>query len=199
MSSSPSYPDQSLLQQIALGDELAFRELYNRHWNRLYAFAFSWLKVSLTAEDVVQEVFLKLWIHRAQLGAVKNIEDYLFIICRNAVINLLEKDAARLRAGEQLLPEREDPLLPDAALQLKEMRSIIQEAVEQLPPQQRQIFKMSREEGLTHEQIAHRLGIVKETVKNHLVRALNTLRKNCDPNNTLLLLAYWMLEQTIKK
>lgn len=196
MRTEQAYNENYLLQRIALGDELAFRELYNRHWNRLYSFALSWLKSSVLAEDMVQDVFLKLWVNRGQLQKIKNAEDYLFIACRNTVINLMNKNAVRLNAAKLPVTAPEGPLLPDAALQLKEMRHTIQELVERLPPQQRQVFKLSREDGLTHEQIALRLGIMKETVKNHLVRALNTLRKSCDPQNTLLLICFWMLEQT---
>ena len=191
--------EQDLLKRIADGDEAAFRELYDRSWNRLYSFAISWLKSGILAEDVVQDIFLKLWIRRAELNAIKNADNYLFILCRNAVLNLMEKNAVRQKGGEEIASSLESPLLPDAALQLKEMKTTINQLVEKLPTQQRLIYKMSREEGLTHDEIAQRLGILKETVKNHMVRALNTLRKNADPGNTLAMLFFWMLEMTLKK
>jgi RNA polymerase sigma-70 factor (family 1) len=191
--------EQELLKRIAEGDEAAFKELYDRSWNRLYSFAISWLKSGILAEDVVQDIFLKLWIRRSELNAIKNADNYLFILCRNAVLNLMEKNAVRKKSGEEIASALESPLLPDAALQLKEMKTTINQLVEKLPTQQRLIYKMSREEGLTHDEIAQRLGILKETVKNHMVRALNTLRKNADPGNTLALLFFWMLEMTLKK
>lgn len=191
--------EKDLLKQIAEGDEAAFKDLYDRNWNRLYSFALSWLKSGILAEDVVQDIFLKLWIGRSELNAIKNADNYLFILCRNAVLNLMEKNAVRQKSGGEIASAFESPLLPDAALQLKEMKITISQLVEKLPTQQRLIFKMSREEGLTHDEIAQRLGILKETVKNHMVRALNTLRKNADPGNTLALLFFWMLEMALKK
>ncbi|QEC41530.1 RNA polymerase sigma-70 factor [Pseudobacter ginsenosidimutans] len=199
MSVNYSNIEQELLNRIAEGDEAAFKELYDRSWNRLYAFAISWLKSGILAEDVVQDIFLKLWIRRAELSAIKNADNYLFILCRNAVLNLMEKNAVRQKSGNEIASALESPLLPDAVLQLKELKTTINQLVEKLPTQQRLVYKMSREEGLTHDEIAQRLGILKETVKNHMVRALNTLRKNADPGNTLALLFFWMLELTLKK
>ncbi|WP_164735541.1 RNA polymerase sigma-70 factor [Pseudoflavitalea rhizosphaerae] len=191
--------EQDLLKRIAEGDEAAFRELYDRSWNRLYSFALSWLKSGIQAEDIVQDIFLKLWIRRTELHAIKNADNYLFILCRNAVLNLMEKNVVRQKNGEAIASSQESPLMPDAALQLKEMKTTINQLIEKLPTQQRLIYKMSREEGLTHEEIAQRLGILKETVKNHMVRALNTLRKNTDPAHTLVFLFLWMLEISLKK
>jgi RNA polymerase sigma-70 factor (ECF subfamily) len=193
-----SYEEKELLSRLAEGDEFAFKELYNNHWNRLYSFALSWLKNIAQAEDAVQESFLKIWISRDRLDTVQNIENYLFITCRNTVIGLMEKNAVRLRSG-MTVSEEVDPLSPDAILQFKEMRDHINILVEKLPPQQRQIFRMSREQGLSHEEIACQLGIMKETVKNHMVRALNTLRSQCASPGTLLLLWFWMIEQGLKK
>lgn len=193
-----SYEEKELLSRVAEGDEIAFKELYNQHWNRLYSFALSWLKNIAQAEDAVQESFLKIWISRGKLDAIQNIDDYLFIICRNTVIGLMEKNAVRLRQ-DIAVTEEIDPLSPDAIFQLKEMRERINTLVEKLPPQQRQVFRMSREQGLSHEEIAGHLGIMKETVKNHMVRALNTLRSQCGSPGTLLLLWFWMIEQGLKK
>lgn len=193
------YSEQELLRQIARGDQAAFRKLYEQHWNRLYFFALSWLKTNLQAEDTVQEVFLKLWINRSKLTHINSPADYLFISCRNTVINLLEKQATRHKAMNSPKAQGEEPATPDTMLQLKQLHADLWKAVDKLPSQQRQIFRMSREEGLSHEQIAEKLGIQKTTVKNHLVRALNTLRSNWDPADTLFMLCCWLIEQALKK
>jgi RNA polymerase sigma-19 factor, ECF subfamily len=165
--------------------------VYKKYWNRIYSIALVYLKSNQLAEDAVQEVFLKLWSKRHQLTKVKNLEGFIFIIARNHLIDTLKKVMAlRLRPTEpgDWLPD--DLLLPAAQVELKSLQRKITDAIEMLPPQQKNVIKMSREEGLTHEQIGERLGIDKRTVKNHIVRALATLRRVLRDGKTLLLFLF---------
>jgi RNA polymerase sigma-70 factor, Bacteroides expansion family 1 len=165
--------------------------VYKKHWNRIYSIALVYLKSSQLAEDAVQEVFLKLWAKRQQLTNVKNLEGFIFIIARNHVIDTLKKVMAiRVHStdAEHWLPD--DLLLPAAQVELKSLQKKITDAIEKLPPQQKNVIKMSREEGLTHEQIGERLGIDKKTVKNHVVRALATLRRLLRDGEAFLLVLF---------
>jgi RNA polymerase sigma-70 factor (family 1) len=202
LSEYSSYDQQQLLKQIANGDQVAFEQFYNIHWSRIYSLALTYLKSSVQAQDVVQEVFLKIWVKRQNLSHVENPASYVYIMGRNEIINALKKKISLDWLTEEqaeLIPD--NFMLPHEEIDLKQLQQNIGRAIDNLPDRQKLIFKLSREEGLNHEQIAARLGIEKSTVKNHIVRALNTLRSNLElhGNNLLLwyLLAEWMSSNNI--
>lgn len=195
MSTDLPYTDKELFQQLAEGNEQAFQQFYNEHWNRIYSLALAYLKSATQAQDIVQEVFLKVWTKRAQLRKVEKPEAFVYIMGRNEVINALKKKIHLVALDEQAndyLPD--DYLLPHQAVDLKEMQQKINRAIETLPPQQQLIFKLSRDQGLNHEEIADRLGIERSTVKNHIVRALNTLRTQLQLSGHSLLF-WWLLTE----
>ncbi len=177
MSTNQSYNEQGLLSRIAEGDESAFRQLYDLHEPLVYGTALSYLKSPDWARDIVQDIFLKIWLKRIELRKMEKPEDFLFIMTRNEVLNALRRKFDTVTLGdyyEDALPA--DLLLPDARLQLRQTHATIQQAVEQLPDQQKRVYILSREQGLSHEQIAEQLGIDKRTVSNHATRALNNIR-----------------------
>ena len=191
MSSVLPYNENELASRLAAGDEKAFVQIYNKYWNKIYYLALVYLKSIQLAEDAVQEVFLKLWTSRRQVADVQNLEAFIFIVGRNQVIDAFKRKAtmqAFSHEASDWLPD--DFLLPHDQVDLKLLKKKISDAVEKLPPQQKKIFKMTREEGLSHEEIAQRLGIDKKTVKNHIVRALNTLRSVLHERDLLLALLF---------
>jgi RNA polymerase sigma-70 factor (family 1) len=195
LSEYSSYDQQQLLKQIANGDQVAFEQFYNIHWSRIYSLALTYLKSSVQAQDVVQEVFLKIWVKRQNLSHVENPASYVYIMGRNEIINALKKKISLDWLTEEqaeLIPD--NFMLPHQEIDLKQLQQNIGRAIDNLPDRQKLIFKLSREEGLNHEQIAARLGIEKSTVKNHIVRALNTLRSNLQLHGNNLLLWYLLVE-----
>ena len=191
LSAQPPYNETNLASLLAKGNETAFAQVYKKYWNKVFSIALVYLKAVPLAEDAVQEVFLKLWSSREQIAKVRNIEAFLFIIARNHVIDALKKNPSKQTtqfAPNDFLPD--DLLLPPDQVDLKILQKKIVDAIESLPPQQKNVIKMSRELGLTHEQIANRLSIDKKTVKNHMVRALSTLRLILNDKETLILLLF---------
>ena len=185
------YNENELAARLAAGDEGAFVQLYHTYGNKIYSLALMYLKSVELAKDAVQEVFLKLWVRREKMGKVENLEAFVFIVGRNHIIDQLKGKLANPRMHETALDYLpDDLLLPHHRVDLKQLQKNIAEAIEKLPPQQKNIFRLSREEGLSHEQIAQRLGIGKETVKNHMVRALNTLRTWLHQTKALILWAF---------
>jgi len=178
MSSGPLHivpNERALLQQIAAGDADAFRQLYDQYWNQVYTTALAYLKSPEWAGDIVQDIFLKLWQKRDKFSTVDNFAGWFFFLARNTILDALRK---KLDSGAEPDPRYEDKLSvsPEQSVMLKEAMELIARAVENFPPQQKLIFKLSREEGLSHEEIAGRLGIDKRTVSNHLTKALSKLR-----------------------
>lgn len=178
MPSDALYNERLLLEQAALDDEQAFAELFHAYRNKLYSFVYDMTGMASKAEDVVQEVFLRIWQQRTGLGQIDNFNAYIFRMCRNYVIDQLRKAAREtvLRSNLLLSEDRaaEDP---EDSLLRKEVRQKLQEAIDHLPPQQRRIFLLHRERGWKHQQIADELGLSVSTVQNHLFRALASVRE----------------------
>ncbi|MBV7532557.1 RNA polymerase sigma factor [Chitinophaga sp. sic0106] len=182
--------NNSLLLRIAAGDESAFREFFHEYSNNIYTVAFMLTKSAEMAEDMVQEIFLKLWLNRVALADVHNIRSYIFIHARNHIFNELRKKADKQEFTDELLDyfsEVRDT--PENALLQKESRQLLHKAIQHLPMQQQLVYKLSRDENLTQEEIAARLGISKHTVRNHMAQALQNIRYFLESNaNGLLLL-----------
>ena len=177
MQDSITYIESEVLQQIANGDECAFRLLFNEHWQNIYGVAYMLTKSAPIAEDMVQEIFMKLWIKREQLPGVENFRNYLFIVARNHIFNELKKRSTDILFTNHLLGYFHDiKETPEKKLLLKETEQIIDQVIERLPQQQKMIYRLSREEGLSRNEMAERLGIAPNTVRNHLAKALEMIR-----------------------
>ncbi|WP_164974213.1 RNA polymerase sigma factor [Filimonas effusa] len=188
MTAEHSHNEKALLQLVADGDELAFTQLFNSYWNTVYAQALAYLKSVSLAQDIVQEVFLKVWHKRAALPAVERIDNYIFIIARNEIISQLRK---KLPEGDaSALPEQAPELVmqPDKQYAYRQQHQLLAKAVELLPPQRKLVFSLNRYEGLSYEEIAQQLGISRETVKGHMVKALAFVRTYLVSHGDVLLL-----------
>jgi RNA polymerase sigma-70 factor (family 1) len=167
--------EKVLLQQIANGDEKAFAVLVERKWNNIYSQALTYIKSTHYAQDIVQEVFLKIWQKRTELPKVDRFDSYLFIIARNHIISELRKKMNSTQ-GLDSLDFVEENFDPANTLSQKNLHALIAKAIELLPQQQKTAYLLSRDEGLSHEEIARQMQLSKETAKKHICRALNFLR-----------------------
>lgn len=167
--------ERQLLRAAAAGDEKAFRKLIEAHWSRVYFNTLALIKSHAVAQELTQDIFLKLWIQRDKLASVESLKHYIYVIGRNQVLDSLRKKIVQTTSvTEETMVE--DLLLPDLQLEGKDAYRIILEGMERLTPQQKLIFRLSRIDGLSHEQIAQQLNLSKNTVKVHMVVALNFLR-----------------------
>jgi RNA polymerase sigma-70 factor (ECF subfamily) len=168
---------EELLPKVAEGDEHAFSLLFKLFWKNVYAVALDFTKSEVLAEEITQDVFLKIWQNRDSLLSIRKFDDYLFIISRNHIYNVLRKKSAEKPFVEHLEEYfQETSYLSDQTICFKETRDLIDAAVELLPPQQRMVFLLSRNEGYNHNQIAEKLGISIGTIKSHINRALHSIR-----------------------
>ncbi|WP_343303915.1 RNA polymerase sigma-70 factor [Chitinophaga niabensis] len=179
--------------RVAEGNENAFAVLFNNYYNQLGDFIIRIAESEDIAQEIVQDVFLKIWINRQALAQVDSFKAYLFTVARNHAFNCL-KQTARLRNRQkayeyyelQTTSHYEEPASADV-LQL------VEKAVELLPPRQRSVFLLSRKEGISHELIARKLNISHETVKKHMVLALRFLRDHLRTNLRSLILIISLL------
>lgn len=168
-----------VIRQVSAGDRSAFRILFNAYYSRVYRFAERILKDSLYADEVAQAVFVGLWRKREMLDPDRNFENYLYVLSRHAVTDFMRLNR-RARLAEGLEAVTDTGLSGDSTDAVAEyhlVQSQIDKIVEGMPEQRRKVYCMSRNDGLSNDEIAERLQISKRTVERHLNLALNTLRK----------------------
>jgi len=170
------YEENELLQLLSRDDELAFTELYERYWQKLFAIAYNRLKEVDSAEDIVHDVFASLW-HNRKTVEVKALENYLATAAKYIVLARVKK---KMRERHYLsMNPREQPATepyPEEAVHYKRLLELVNKEVEKLPERCRLIFKYSRDQGLPVKEIAKRLDISPKTVENQLNKALKQLR-----------------------
>lgn len=165
--------EQELLRLISQGDEKAFRSLFDQHHSRLSQYTFNIVKSREVAEELVMDVFLKLWLAREKIIAIENMNGFLFRVAYNKSIDFF-RASAKDRQFTELLWEKVQMPSPDnadAPLLTREYESKLRDAINLLTPQRKKIFSLSRDSGLSHAQIAQELGISKNTVANTIVDA----------------------------
>ena len=171
------YSDKLLVKELSEDNEKAFRVLFDMYRQDIYSYSISILKHKLYAEEIVQDVFLKVWMHRDRLNPDLSFKSYIFTIARNLSFNFLSKAANDKILREavfyksQKLYNHIDDILLDA-----DYKKIREEAIDQLTPNRRVIFEMSRNEGKSYLAISQELGISINTVKNQMSKALETIR-----------------------
>lgn len=177
LSSREKYTDRDLFRLIALGDEPAFAELFRRYDRRIYPFALKMIKNPVLAQEITQEIFIKIWRYRETLSAIDQPESYILTIAARHTLDQIKK-----RLNENRMLQRFSAGLssthndPEELLLLKDTEDLIQQAVDQLPPQQKSVYLLSRRQGMSYEEIGRELNISPNTVRNHLVKALAAIR-----------------------
>lgn len=170
--------DRSCVVQLRNHDEEAFRHLYETYKDDVYTYALSFLRHKEYAEEIVQEVFMKIWINHENLDPERSFKSYLFTITRNLTFNFLRKAAHNKKLGDEIFyikPETCNPI--ERKIQEQELEKIRREAIDLLPPGRKRIFEMSRLEDKSYEEISKELGISLSTVKNQMSKSLKTIRE----------------------
>jgi RNA polymerase sigma-70 factor (ECF subfamily) len=182
LSKEKSYNEQGLLDAVAEGDEAAFTRLFQHHRDRIYSFAFRLTHSASLSEEIVQDVFLTIWIKRARLSDIQNFQAYLFTITRHEAYRVLKRVAlfyATGLPGEIQSPGENET---DNYILGKEYDTLLQTAIDRLPAQQKQVYRLIKEEKLKREEVADLLHLQPETVKFHLAQAMKSIRAFCAPH-----------------
>jgi len=161
----PEKEENFTIQQLRLGDEKTYEELYHIYHKRLYSYAFKYLKSRELAEDTVHDTFLKLWEHRQKIST--NIKGFLFTTARNHILNLIRNNKRQVIKHIQIEQQRAKSSNKTEDLILySEYQKILSAGLEQLPQGKRDIFKLKTVQGLTNSEIADQLNITIHTVKS---------------------------------
>ncbi|MFA6402988.1 MAG: RNA polymerase sigma-70 factor [Salinivirgaceae bacterium] len=155
-----------------------FEELFNLHYSNLCAYANNFLKELEASEEVVQEVFFKIWVNRESLEITSSYQSYLFRAVRNSCLNVIKHISIRegYKAQNERIIQMEERSADDSMV-VTELEQKIRQAIDQLPMERRKIFILSRYEGLKYLEIAQKLGISVKTVENQMGSALKYLRE----------------------
>ena len=162
------------LERVRCGDEAAFESLFRAFAPGLCAFVARYVGSRAVGEELVQDLFLKLWQKRAELAVEQGVTTYLFTAARNRAINYLRHEAVAARAAAGVVGRIDDASQPREA-ELLEMLDL-QDAVDRLPARCRLIFTLSRQHDMTYAEIARSLGLSVKTVEVQMGRALKALR-----------------------
>lgn len=174
-----NHPDENTLRSVTLGDEVAFAQLYNYYRIPALRFSISLLKDEEEAENLTQELFLKLWLRRSQIKPEQNFNSYLFTCLRNMAFDHFKK----MEKNQQMRLNYLDAMdiMAEEEVEEKEQRIVmVQAAVDGLSTKRKQILKLNLEEGKSYQEIAEFLRISKNTVKNQLVKAKQLLRERVE-------------------
>lgn len=170
---------RELFQGISEDDRSAFNELFLSHYDRLQGFAMQFLKQEEDSEEVISELFIKIWLRRRVLTDIQNPEVYLYVAVKNACLNLLKKLGRQTMLHFDDLKEEELTAIiaetPHDLLEYKQLHAELDHAVAALPEQRRLIFKLVKEDGLKCREVAEILGISLRTVESQVYKAVKTL------------------------
>ncbi len=170
--------DTDRVRALKNGDLCAFNELFDRYGKRLYRFSMGYLKSVEDAEEIVQEVFLKIWNNREELSAQKSFESYLFTIAKNGILNSIRKSKSEQAYLNYAKLHPSKNILLDEELNFVELEKAYKEVVAQLSPRRKEIFLFKREQSLSNAEIAEKMNISVKTVENQMTSALYEIRKN---------------------
>lgn len=178
MDSNLPLNEDKVFEKIALGDEQAFRQFFHAYTAKLHPFLLAILHSETIAEDIIQETFLRVWINRAEVGQMEYPVAWMYRVASNLALSHLRSRAAemrRLRNAVFLNNKAQDEVIEK--ISFKEMQLLITKAIEELPPRRQYIYRLSREDGLSYKEIADKLKISPNTVKNQLVSAFKFIKE----------------------
>jgi len=185
--------DADLARRIKYGAKDAYQLLFEKYAPRIYHFSLSYLKNEADAEELVQDVLLKVWEKREILDTSQNIKAYIFKIAINTIYDfIMHKNIERsFNDFAQINFDKTINNTWDTII-FKEMQITLKELVAQMPEQRRRVFRLSKIKGLTNDEIAHKLNLSKRTVENQLYRAIIFLKEHLKNNSVFALLFFYL-------
>ena len=179
MTTRTEHIDQQMILRLKAGDMAAFQKVFVAYSEKLFLFTCSYLKDTAEAEEIVQDVFLRIWEMREEIDENRSFKSFLYTMAVNKVLNYLKHQVVRQKYEKYLVNFNHDfSASPDAAVHFAELRDKIAGLMEKMPEQQCNVFKMSREDGLSNGEIAEKLGLSIRTVENQIYRASKFLKEN---------------------
>lgn len=192
MAAEELYDDRTLFASIAEGDEKAFGIFFHKYHLKIYTFILRSVRWEGQAEELTHDVLLSVWTQQTKLAAVENPQAYLFSIVYHKIYSCLRQQVREKRRLQQL-PADGVSRVTQETLDANESRQLIEQAIQQLPPQRKKIYLLRHQEGMSYEDIARHMQISPNTVKNQLGEALKSIRRHVKGSGLLLaILQHWL-------
>jgi RNA polymerase sigma-70 factor (family 1) len=184
--------EKDILLKVAQSDPAAFAILFKEYSPKVYTLGLSLTKSSSTAEEMVQEIFMKVWENRRQLSDIDFFKSWLRVICTNACYNHLRKKAnERIAVLAYSGKKAETPPIPQDIVELKDFEGLIESAIRKLPPQQQKAFRLKKLSGKKTAEIAKEMNLSIYTVKEYLKAAQKAVKANLEVTISLLFLVFF--------
>jgi RNA polymerase sigma-70 factor (ECF subfamily) len=181
-----SYEDSTLISMLADDSEFAFQVIFERYHPTIYKVSMLYVKSPTIAEEIVQDIFLKLWFQRKNLAEIRSLESWLFILTKNLTLNYLKKISHEWSARQKWVSESQlSENTADYKLISGEYDKLVQQAIDHLPSQQQKVYELAKNQGLTYKDISSQLNISPLTVKTHLARAMASIRCYLEQNGII--------------
>jgi RNA polymerase sigma-70 factor (family 1) len=172
------YDEKALLAMVATGNRQAFTQLYTTHLNNLYRYIFLFTKSKEETEEILQEIFIKIWENREKLPEVDSVKNYLFRFAKNKLLDKIRHLQIRQRVLSEIKRTKDiSETTTSDQCTYREYYRLVQQAVENLPPKRKLIFRLNIENGLSHDEIALQLNISKSVVQKQVYSASHFVRE----------------------
>jgi RNA polymerase sigma-70 factor (family 1) len=169
--------DEEILHFLKQDDTAAFRELYNRYWDKMYSSAYKRVKDNAAAEEIVQDLFTDIWYRRNMLPAITSLRIYLYTAVHYRVINHIRKKIKKEDIEKYItLYQLDFDNSTEEQVMVNDLNARLQLEVNQLPLKCREVYKLSRDDYKTNKEIAQSLGISEKAVEKHITKALKRLK-----------------------
>lgn len=183
--------EKELLNRLAAGDENAFVTIFNTYQGYIFKVVYQFVKSQALAEELVQDIFLKVWQERQKLPEVQHFRNWLFILARNYLLRTIRRMALERkvrRVWTEEMPINENST--DYKLRNSQFNELLQQTINDLPPQQQAVLRLAKEQYLTYDEIAQQLSISPNTVRMHMSKALAAVRRALKDKGIEMLLLF---------
>ena len=184
---------EEIIRRLKKDDKSAVDELFGYYYPRLYHFSRSILKIENDIDDILQEVFVKIWLNRQKIGNPETFNAYIFTITKNEVLNLIRSNLKDHAFRDELfLHSVAEEYIPQNQVEFNEIKTLINQIVASLPEKRQQVFILSRTEGLSNKEIALQLNISEKTVEDHITHAIKYIKSSMQEMGMISLLYFYL-------
>jgi RNA polymerase sigma-70 factor (family 1) len=193
------HDERELLSLLKQGNEQAFEKIYDSYSSRLFGNVFKMVKSETTTQEILQDVFIKIWLNRASIDLDKSFRSYLFRIAENQVYDFFRKASRDKKIQAQLFAAAtEEYEHIETIIHRKENALLLQKAIESLSPQRQQIFRLIKLDNKSYEEVSRQLGISVSTISDHIVKANKAIREFIFIHNDMAIILFCFLFSMIK-